>query len=420
MAARPLAFVVQRYGEEIVGGSESLCRIMAEMIATDRPVEILTSCAMDYITWKDEYPAGVSTLNGVTVRRFSVDFERDHRFHDEFNAVLGGMLLTDYPHHKAQMRAIIARSPREQQLSSMKLQGPYATPLFQHLAQHHQAYGLVVFFTYLYPPTVFGAPLVPAAKTVLVPAAHDEAQIHFPIFRDLFARFPAFIFLTPEERTFVEETFAVDRALKATIGMPVALAGQPDGARFRTKYGIDSPFLLYAGRLDSSKGTPELLRAFQAAKPSLPDDLQLVLFGNRAIDLPRDPRIRYLGRLSEQDKLDAMAAATLFVNPSPFESFSIVILEAMLCGTPLLVNGHCEVLKGHVLRAKSGLYYNDLPEFVEGVRLLLGDEALRLRMGANGAAYVRQNYSNEIVQRRYREAFAAIEKRAAHATPTSV
>ena len=111
------------------------------------------------------------------------------------------------------------------------------------------------------------------------------------------------------------------------------------------------------------------------------------------MDLPRDPDIRYLGMLSEQDKLDAMAAATVFLNPSPFESFSIVILEAMLCGTPVLVNGHCEVLKGHVQRSRGGLYYQTGYEFVEALKLLVADDSLRIRMGTNGTAYVRANYA---------------------------
>lgn len=401
MGERPLAFVVQRYGQEVVGGSESLCRTVAEMLVPHRPIEVLTSCARDYMTWKAEYPAGVSTLNGVVVRRFPVDFERDHRFHQVFGAILGGMPLTSYPLHKTLMRETIARSTTEQQLACLKLEGPYSTPLLEYLAAHHRDYDLVVFFTYLYPTTFFGSQHVPAAKTVLVPTAHDEAPIHFPVFREMFARFPAYIFLTPEERHFVEETFDVAGALKATIGMPVELACRPDTRRFREKYGIEGPFLLYAGRLDPSKGCDELFRFFRAACRHLPPELQLILIGSRVMDVPRDSRIRYLGMLPEQDKVGAMAAATLVVNPSPFESFSIVVLEAMLSGTPVLVNGRCEVLKGHVLRSSSGLYYETYYGFVEAMRLLLADEALRSRMGANGVEYVERNYHRGIVEQRY-------------------
>jgi glycosyltransferase involved in cell wall biosynthesis len=410
MSRRPLAFVIQRYGDELVGGSESLCRAVAEMLVPDRPVQVLTTCAKDYTTWKNEYRPGVSTFNGVRLRRFPVDFERDRRFHQAFGAILGGMPLTAYPQHKALMRQIVARSPVEQQLACLKLQGPYSTPLLQYLAAHHQDYEQIVFFTYLYPTTFYGSQQVPPHKTVLVPTAHDEAPIHFPVFRQMFARFPAYVFLTPEERRFVEDTFDVQDALKATIGMPVELAADPDPARFRAKYGLDGPFLLYAGRLDPSKGCDELIRFYRAARGHLPRGLSLVLIGNRAMDLPRDPDIRYLGMLSEQDKVDAMSAAALVVNPSPFESFSIVILEALLCGTPVLVSGRSDVLRGHVRRSSGGLYYETYYEFVEAIRWMLGDPALRSRLGTNGAEYVRRNYSHANVKQRFTALFDRMEQ----------
>jgi glycosyltransferase involved in cell wall biosynthesis len=234
-----------------------------------------------------------------------------------------------------------------------------------------------------------------------VPTAHDEAPIHFPIFQEMFARFPALVFLTPEERRFVEETFDIEAAFKATIGMPVELAQPPDARRFRQTYGIQQPFLLYAGRADSSKGCDELFRFFLAAERHLPADLELILIGRQAMRIPDHPRIRHLGMLPERDKADAMAAASIVVNPSPFESFSIVILEAMLCGTPVLVNGQCSVLKGQVQRSSGGLYYETYPEFVETMQLLLDDETLCRRLGANGCRYVEQNYSCDRIEQRY-------------------
>jgi glycosyltransferase involved in cell wall biosynthesis len=334
-------------------------------------------------------------LNDVRVRRFHVDFERDRRFHEHFGAMLGGLSLTAYNRHKALLRAEIGRSSHAQQMGFLRLQGPYSTSMWDFLETHHADYSQIIFFTYLYATTFFGSQKVPAARTVLVPTAHDEAPIFLPAFREMFARFPAYVFLTPEERHFVEGTFPVAGARKATIGMPVALTAPPDPARFRAKYDIEGPFLLYAGRIDPTKGCDRLLALYRAVRRDLA--LPLILIGNRVMDLPHDPDIRYLGMLPEQDKLDAMAAATVFVNPSPFESFSIVILEAMLSGTPVLVNGQCEVLKGHVRRSRGGLYYETGYEFAEALKLLLADDALRARMGGNGMAYVRQNYGRDTV-----------------------
>ncbi|MBN2006006.1 MAG: glycosyltransferase family 4 protein [Anaerolineae bacterium] len=411
MSKGKLAFVIQRYGEDLVGGSESLCRSVAEMLSPDWDIEVLTSCAKDYVSWKNEYAPGVNVVNGVPVRRFPVDFERGQSFHDVFGSILGGMPAEAYHRHKPMMRQAIARASTERQLECLRLEGPYSTPFFEYIAENHSRYDLVVFFTYLYAQAFFGVQKVPAEKTVLVPTAHDEAVIAFPVFRPMFERFPAFVFLTPEERDFVHTTFDLDDVLEATIGMPVELDSRPNPDRFREKYHIRDPFVLYAGRIDAAKGCDHLFRFFSVARPHLAPGLQLLLMGKQAMVVPKDPHIRYLGRLSEQDKLDAMAAASVLINPSFFESFSIVILEAMACGTPVLVNGRCDVLKGQVRRSSAGLYYENYYEFLETLRLMLSDESLRLKMGENGREFVAQNYRQAIVAQCYDNFFRrAIQK----------
>ena len=76
-----VAVVVQRYGADINGGAELHARYIAEHLARHVQVEVLTTCATDYITWRNALPAGVETVHGVTVRRFPVAREREP---DEF------------------------------------------------------------------------------------------------------------------------------------------------------------------------------------------------------------------------------------------------------------------------------------------------------------------------------------------------
>ena len=76
-----LACVIQRFGPEIAGGSERHCRVVAEHLAAAHDVTILTTCAQDYVTWRNVYAAGASTLGALRVLRFPVARQRRmHRF----------------------------------------------------------------------------------------------------------------------------------------------------------------------------------------------------------------------------------------------------------------------------------------------------------------------------------------------------
>jgi glycosyltransferase involved in cell wall biosynthesis len=373
------------------------------MLAAHRPVEVITTCARDYLTWRDEYPAGESFADGVLVRRFPVDFQRDEAFHRMMSQMLGGLPFSAYPQHKAAMRALVGRGTLQQQEEFIRLQGPHSTPLLSYLGANHQAYSVVFFFTYMYSTTYFGSLTVPPGKAILAPTAHDEVVIFVPAYRRMFERIGGYAFLTPEERRFVTQTFHVEDAYQATIGMPVNITSSLDEAGFRRKYRIDGPFLLYAGRVDPSKGCDALFSYYLESRKQGIHELPLILIGDRAMDLPSDRQIRYLGRVSEQDKVSAMSAATVVINPSPFESFSIVTLEAMAAQTPVLVNGRSEVLKGHIVRSSAGLYFENGHEFSEALRLLLsGDGELARRLGHNGRAYVEYNYGPEVTSARYR------------------
>src|SRR6185436_1283168 len=71
-----LACVVQRFGAGVTGGSERHCQVIAEHLAMHHDVTILTSCAQDYVTWRNVYPAGRSRVGQLDVLRFPVTAER--------------------------------------------------------------------------------------------------------------------------------------------------------------------------------------------------------------------------------------------------------------------------------------------------------------------------------------------------------
>ena len=172
------------------------------------------------------------------------------------------------------------------------------------------------------------------------------------------------------------------------------------GAQFRRRHRLQGQFLLYGGRIDAGKGCEELLEYFTSYKEQ-GGDAQLALMGVKLMQLPEVPWVRFAGLLSERERLQALEAATIVVVPSPFESLSLLALEAMAVGTPVLCNARAEVLVEHCLKSNAGLFYQDRDEFVECAKLLLADERLRDRMGRNGKEYVKRNYRWDVIMSKY-------------------
>ena len=133
--------------------------------------------------------------------------------------------------------------------------------------------------------------------------------------------------------------------------------------------------------------------------------------GMKLMQLPEVPWVKFAGLLSERERLQALEAATIVVVPSPFESLSLLALEAMAVGTPVLCNGRSEVLVEHCVKSNAGLYYNDRDEFVEAAKLILADERLRRAMGRNGKEYVKRNYRWDVIMSKYDRLIAAVRGR---------
>jgi glycosyltransferase involved in cell wall biosynthesis len=430
-----IAFIIQRYGAEILGGSEYHCRLVAERLASRHDVEVLTTCARDYVTWRNEYPEGNDRVKGVTVRRFAVAAPRDINAFNQFSD-----WIFNHPH------------TREDELKWLEMQGPWSPGLKDYLTKHHRSYDALIFFTYLYAPTVLGLRVAPE-RSILVPTAHDEPAIHLGIYREMFRHPAAMAYNTEVEREFLKTRFEIgavaeevvgcgvdllpggdgvvpareDRAgeargLASTIAAVMGEGAPPDsedaspahlterGARFRRRHRLHGSFLLYGGRIDPGKGCEELLEYFTSYKEQS-GDADLVLMGVKLMQLPEVPWVRFAGLLSERERLEALEAATIVVVPSPFESLSLLALEAMAVGTPVLCNGRSDVLVEHCRRSQAGLWYTDRDEFVEAAKLLLADDRLRRAMGRNGKEYVKRDYRWDVILAKYDRLIAAVRGR---------
>jgi glycosyltransferase involved in cell wall biosynthesis len=420
-----LAFVIQRYGTEVLGGSELLCRLVAEHLAGQHEVEVLTTCARDYVTWKNEYPEGADRVRGVTVRRFANARTRDLAAFNKYS---------DWIYNNAHSRA--------DEMEWLKQQGPWCPPLIEYLRRHQQQYDVLIFFTYLYAPTVTGLEVNPA-RSIVVPTAHDEPAIHLEIFRDVFSRPAALLYNTESEKTLVQRLFHERPLVEDVVGVGVDIPqhqpyprmpeapeedtgdGPPAnaddaavlrdfpshlhsrGSVFRRRHRLYGPILLYGGRIDPGKGCEELIEYFSSYVQGGGEGT-LTLMGVKLMSLPEEPFIRFAGLLSDRERTQALEAATVVVVPSPYESLSLLALEAFAVGTPVLANARSDVLVEHCIRSNAGLYYADRDEFVECLELLMGDERLRAALGRNGRDYVRRNYRWDVVLGKYERIFAKI------------
>ena len=394
-----VAVVAQRYGADINGGAELHARYVAEHLARHAEVEVLTTCAQDYVTWANELPPGVETINGVTVRRFPVAHPRDARtFARHSTAVF------ERPHSI------------HDELAWLESEGPASPRLVNHVAASAIAFDWFVFFSYRYYHAFHGARAV-AARSVLVPTAERDAAIGLGIFPPVFRGVRALMFNSFEERAMIQHVAGQRDLPGVVVGIGSEVPERPEPQRFRQRFGITGPFAIYIGRIDENKGCKELFTYFRRFTHQMASKLQLVLIGKSLLPVPSDPRIRHLGFLNDQDKFDALAAADVLVMPSYYESLSMVALEAWALGKPVLVNAKCDVLKGQALRSNAGLFYETYGEFAEALYSITASTSLGGALGQNGRQYFQTHYAWPVIERKYVETFDRLAKQPAAEQP---
>ena len=385
-----LAVVVQRYGQSINGGAELHARYIAEHLAHHVQVEVLTTCATDYITWRNELRPGDEQVNGVPVRRFRVRHPRDpQRFGRRSQHVF------EHQHSIAD------------ELDWLDEEGPASPALVRHVARHAASYDFCLFFSYRYFHAYHGARAA-GDRAVLVPTAERDEAIGLTVFQSIFRGVRALMYNSPEERAMIQAVSANQDVPGVVVGVGSDVPPSPQPHRFREKFHIRGPFAIYVGRIDQNKGCAELFRFFERYLREAGGSLSLVLVGNSLLSIPTHPRIRHLGFVDDTDKFDAMAAAELLIMPSYFESLSMVALEAWALGRPVLVNGRCEVLKAQSIRSNAGLYYESEAEFVEGLCALERNRWLAGSLGRNGRQFYKDNYDWPVIERKYLDMFSRL------------
>jgi glycosyltransferase involved in cell wall biosynthesis len=212
---------------------------------------------------------------------------------------------------------------------------------------------------------------------------------------------------------------ADDRISLIPNGVDPVAFGSADPVAFRRKFGLDdAPFVLFLGRLNRIKGPDLLLQAFSQVRDTLPR-LDLVFAGAdegmlgslkaMAQNTGIADRVHFIGPISGSDKTGAYSAAQLLVIPSRQEAMSIVVLEAGICGTPVLITDQCgfnevEAIGGGMVVPAS------VDALILGLRAMLKDAGALQSMGLKLRDYVTRHFLWESMARKYLELFDRVLK----------
>jgi glycosyltransferase involved in cell wall biosynthesis len=367
----------------VIGGAELHARWIAQRLAARHQVEVLTTCAVDYLTWENRYEPGPTTVGGLPVRRFEVARRRTSEGFDELSSKVHFFEHTD-----------------DEERRWIEEHGPVTPGLVEHLRARQGDYDALIFFSYRYWTTYHGLQVAPA-KSILVPTAEDDGAVRLRVFKPFFRRPAAHAFNSPEEKDLLLRMTGAADLPGEVVGVGIEDVPVVAADEIRKRLDLLGDYIVYVGRIEREKGCSRLFEDFIRYVRERAPHLNLVLVGKPVLPIPVDVNVTHLGILSDAEKLSAIGASRLLVHPSPYESLSMALLEAWKMERPGLVNGRCAVLRGQVQRANGGLYYTSYEEFAEALTWLLAHPQEASAMGRAGRAYYERSYAWPVVMEKY-------------------
>lgn len=388
-----IAIVSVRFGQGIVGGGEVHVNQYAQLLKEKYEVDVITTSTTDSVTWKNDIKiTDNEQVNGVNILRFKIDKLRDISENSEFHRTF--LYLSNYPFDSQMAEKFI------------QLDGPISTGLIEYLRNNHHKYFKIIYWPYLYATTTLGVRVTPKEKNILLPTAHNEPNLFFPYVAETFSKSSYILYNTDEEKSLIEKIHKPKSKGKI---VSMYIENKDPSKDFLKRFKINYKYVIYVGRIEGGKGVDKLLDYFLSYKDKNPSDLKLILVGKAIMEIPRNKDIVFLGYLSEEDKIAAIRHAEFLIQPSLYESLSIVLIESLLEERPVLVNGNNPVLVGHCRRGNCGLWYTTRTEFYLSVKYLLSKKNKKtvIQLGKNGKDYAEKNYNKELISKRL---YKAIEE----------
>lgn len=407
-----IAIVVQRYGVEVNGGAEYHARVLAEKLSDGYEVEVLTTTALDYHSWANHYPSGEESINGIKVYRFpTVKKEKKREYRVARRAVLKERkyfkLLKASGLFNFFDKYFNITEAKPQEIENWVIdRGLYCPDLISFIKSNKEQYDAFIFFTYLYHPTVIGMPIV-ADKSIFIPTAHDESLLYMQPNKSIFS-VPKFImYNTESEKKLIEDHF--EHCTKnhdiAGVGIEKYMGEELE----LPNYVETKKYFVYIGRIVEEKGCDQMLEyyvRFQQENIQY-NDYKLVLIGKNDMGIPyEDSNILYTGFIPEELKYTLLRHAKAMIMPSFYESLSMVTLEAMKEGIPVIVNQKCEVLYEHIMKSGTGSAYDSYESFCTSLISYIDKSDKDMEPEAKKAErYVTENYTWDTILSKFHSAF---------------
>lgn len=374
-----ILIITARFLENASGGAEKLAHDYASILSESNDVTVCTSCAKDYVSWKNEFAKGQNLENQIRIIRFPVNQTRNMV---KMNRILNQCL------EKGDSVS------EKEQFEFLKEQGPYCPDLVDYITKEQNHFDLAILIGYLYYPVVASIPNL-KIPFVIVPTFHDEPPFRLPIYKKTYSNNFIYSFNAPEELVVYENNTKQKVQSYFLIGTYIN-----DTFKNINPNNNNANQLITIGRIEPAKGFPELFEFFQNWNLySHRSDVSMKCLGSIAsMEIPKDPLIVFTGFVSEEEKIAEIQKSFLLLNPSAYESFSISIMEAWIQEKPVLVNVISSVMHGHCLRSQGGLFYSDSLSFQRTLDFLLENREIANRMGKNGRQYVLANFSKDVIR----------------------
>lgn len=417
------------FGPDLLNGSERYAWMLTRSLAAlGVDIDVFTTCSRSIrqksgfsLEWPRDFPAGTSEVEGLRVTRFpALSMPAapgwlaarllDRHVHYA-RLKLGPVPEDGSPDLALYQHRVMASQSRLSNLLLLLSLGPASLPLYRAVWRNAHRYEIILvsFLPLLSVPAVVRIGRARHRPVAVLPLFHaNDLLNNSRILGRALAGADALLAMTSHSASYLARIHPGSNPVEVGAGVdPRALDDASiSGSRFRAKYGLENHrVVLCVGRKEEGKRYRVAIDAIHLVR----DPAAILILAGEDIDrLPvAGARVRYLGRLSQEDLWDAYDACDVFLLPSRLESFGLVFLEAWARRKPAIGDRGCPAVAALIEDSVDGFLCANASSIADCLDRLLADGPLRASMGEAGRAKVLRKYTWTAVAERVRSVYEA-------------